>query len=88
MILVGKQIFTRPAMLTNKQEAFSAGRASGIEDSAGEINAERFHEIYERLAPEYGYETRPETRQFKPDTSNGKLMIAVCNEIAQSVRKL
>lgn len=40
-----------------------------------------FHNTYERLAPEYGYETREETKQFNPDTPNGKLMIAVCKYI-------
>ena len=40
-----------------------------------------FHETYERLAPNYGYETRIATRQFDPDSPNGRLMIAVCGEI-------
>ena len=40
-----------------------------------------FHETYERLAPEYDYETRKETRAFDPDTPNGQLMQAVCGEI-------
>ena len=40
-----------------------------------------FHDTYERLAPDYGYETRPETRLFDPETSNGRLMVAVCGEI-------
>ncbi len=40
--------------------------------------AENFHNAYERLAPEYGYETREETREFDPDSPNGRLMIAVC----------
>lgn len=40
-----------------------------------------FHEIYERLAPEFGYETRKETRAFDPETPNGQLMQAVCSEI-------
>jgi hypothetical protein len=39
------------------------------------------HETYERLAPEYGYETRPETRIFQGHTPNGRLMIAVCREL-------
>lgn len=43
--------------------------------------AERFHEIYERLAPSFGYETRLETRNFDPESKNGRLMIAVCKEI-------
>ena len=46
-----------------------------------------FHEIYERLAPNFGYETRLETRVFDPETSNGRLMIAVCTEILAQLRK-
>ena len=44
--------------------------------------AVRFHDTYERLAPSFGYETRQETRQFDPETPNGRLMIAVCAELA------
>lgn len=43
--------------------------------------AEMFHETYERLAPSFGYVTRPETQTFHPDSANGQLMIAVCDEI-------
>ncbi len=43
--------------------------------------AVKFHEIYERLAPAHGYETRQETRRFDPTSPNGRLMIAVCAEI-------
>ena len=43
--------------------------------------AQAFHEAYERLAPEFGYETREETRQFDPESPNGRLMLAVCDEI-------
>lgn len=43
--------------------------------------ATRFHETYERLAPSFGYETRPDTKAFDPDTPNGRLMIAVCGEV-------
>ena len=42
-----------------------------------------FHEIYERLAPQYGYETKPETRIFQGHTPNGQLMIAVCRELRE-----
>ena len=45
----------------------------------------KFHETYERLAPEYGYETRKETKQFNPDSANGKLMIAVCQELINTL---
>lgn len=46
-----------------------------------EALARRFHEAYERLAPQFGYATRPETREFDPQSPNGKLMIAVCAEV-------
>lgn len=41
-----------------------------------------FHDTYERLAPNYGYETRKDTRQFDPTTPNGKLMVAVAGEVS------
>ena len=40
-----------------------------------------FHKTYERLAPQFGYETRPDTRAFDRESANGRLMIAVCGEI-------
>lgn len=43
--------------------------------------ARAMHEAYERLAPTFGYETRPDTRSFDPDSANGRLMIAVCREV-------
>lgn len=39
-----------------------------------------FHDTYEELAPSFGYETRDETKIFKKDSPNGKLMIAVCEK--------
>lgn len=45
-----------------------------------------FHETYERLAPDFGYTTRPETRAFNPETPNGRLMVAVCAEIMGKLR--
>jgi len=47
----------------------------------GENLARRFHEIYERLAPSFGYETRADTKAFDPTSANGRLMIAVCSEM-------
>ena len=43
--------------------------------------AKLFHTTYERLAPEFGYETRTDTKVFDPLSANGQLMLAVCSEI-------
>jgi len=47
----------------------------------------RFHDTYERMAPQFGYETREETRKFNPESNNGQLMIAVCQEILQTINE-
>ena len=56
--------------------------AGTTENSALDL-ASRFHETYERLAPQYGYETRLDTRAFDPASKNGKLMVAACAEIIE-----
>lgn len=38
--------------------------------------AEQMHDIYEGLAPRFGYVTREDTRQFDPQSPNGQLMTA------------
>ena len=43
--------------------------------------AKIFHETHERLAPEYGYETRDDTKEFDPASKNGRLMVATCEAI-------
>ena len=53
----------------------------------GEACARTFHEIYERLAPSFGYETRTDTREFDPSSKNGRLMIAVCAEVIALLRE-
>ncbi|MDO9586073.1 MAG: hypothetical protein Q7I93_06280 [Syntrophales bacterium] len=45
-----------------------------------------FHELYEKHAPEYGYETKEQTKIFQANTPNGKLMIRVCREILKAIR--
>lgn len=40
-----------------------------------------FHDTYESLAPQFGYETRPDTKSFDASSPNGKLMIAVCETL-------
>ena len=41
----------------------------------------KFHNTYEKLAPNYGYETRKDTKELDFNSSNGKLMYATINEI-------
>ena len=48
--------------------------------------AREFHNLYEETAPMFGYETRKETKEFDPKSSNGRLMAYVCfNIIHQAV---
>ncbi len=44
-----------------------------------------FHQTYERMAPDFGYETRMETREFDASTPNGQLMIAVCESVLKDI---
>lgn len=46
--------------------------------------ARLFHDTYERLAPQFGYETRPDTKAFDPESPNGRLMTAVIRELDAS----
>ena len=43
--------------------------------------ARLFHSLYEQKAPEFGYVTRPDTREFNSESPQGKLAIAVCEEV-------
>lgn len=45
-----------------------------------------FHTTYETLAPHFGYETRPETQVFDQRTANGRLMIAVAEQVLAFMR--
>lgn len=47
--------------------------------------AQKFHEVYERLAPSFGYETRIDTKIFDPGSKNGKLMVAVCQVVGDEL---
>ena len=50
--------------------------------------AELFHNTYEKLAPAFSYNTRKDTKVFDKESANGKLMIAVCKVILQSLSPL
>lgn len=62
--------------MTTQTQAATTGTAD-----AGQQLALIFHETYERLAPQFGYETRADTKAFDPESPNGRLMIAVCTEL-------
>lgn len=56
-----------------------------LDGITAEALARRFHEAYERLAPEHGYRTRTESAvpwEQVPE-ANKRLMIAVCAEILE-----
>ena len=46
-----------------------------------------FHDTYEKLASEYTYETRKDTKVFDINSNNGKLMYATVNEIVSPILK-
>lgn len=45
----------------------------------------KFHDTYEKLASEYAYETREDTKVFDINSNNGKLMYATVNEIVSPI---
>lgn len=70
-------------------DAPSMGRTLGlpkreaVTDSQAERLAKRFHELYETLAPQFGYETRKASAvewEQVPE-NNRRLMIEVCKRI-------
>lgn len=60
------------------QEEMAKARSRAAHCSA---LAERFHSLYEEIAPLYRYETRKETRKWDPESPNGQLMLATCNGV-------
>lgn len=53
--------------------------------TAAEAVARAFHEAYERLAPEHGYDTRPDSAVAWQDVpvNNRRLMVAVAAELLE-----
>lgn len=50
-----------------------------------ELLAELFHKTYEQLAPQFGYQTRQDTKRFDRNSPNGKLMLAVCAKVLRAL---
>ena len=81
---------TRAGILWRVISALSHDVPTAVQQQAEPANdpvtlARLFHATYERLAPEYGYETRPDTKDFDPESKNGRLMVRVCAEISNAV---
>ena len=47
--------------------------------------ARMFHDNYERLAPQYGYTTRSDTKEWDPKSVNAELMIATCRAMSSAL---
>lgn len=47
----------------------------------------KFHDTYEKLASEYAYKTREDTKVFDINSNNGELMYATVNEIVSPILK-
>lgn len=44
-----------------------------------------FHYMYEKLAPEFGYETREDTKKFDFNSPNGKLMYKTVKSVMEPI---
>jgi hypothetical protein len=75
--------FSQPCCPCFHQAAVTSEIEVPVTPEVVEILARRFHDIYERLAPSFGYKTRKDTQVFDPTSANGKLMLAVCKEILE-----
>jgi len=49
--------------------------------------ARKFHNLYEEQAPFFGYITNANSREFYPNSNNGRLMAYVCFNIIESERQ-
>lgn len=77
---------TPAGALCSAEKVEQAGAKSAVESAATpDALARQFHETYERLAPQFGYETRKESAKPWSDVpeNNKRLMIAVCAEILE-----
>lgn len=77
-----EEIAKAEALVKCLVESFSTAQLEKIDGTPEEL-ARRFHETYERLAPSFGYETRPESAVAWEDVpeANRRLMIATVREV-------
>ena len=75
------------AALEQKLAAYEEAEKIVVNDDAVQV-ALLFHNLYEMLAPKFGYETRKDTKGFDAESPNGKLMVAVCGQITSKLRTI
>lgn len=70
-------------LITNPPAPAAPPAGTDLTRIFAELMARRFHEAYERLAPTFGYETRPESAVpwDQVPEQNRELMVAVCAEL-------
>lgn len=71
---------------TEGELAEAKAHLSALETVEPRFLAWCFHEAYERLAPDFGYVTRPESRSWDETSTNAKLMIAVAADVMRGLR--
>jgi len=71
----------------NEREYIPCPDCNGTGESKEGLTAKRFHELYEELAPKYGYETRKESAKpwSEVPEKNKALMTEVCNTVKNEI---
>lgn len=77
----GRIDFVKVLFDTKKELDIANKKLERVSKLKPEELAIMFHNTYEKLAPDFGYETRKDTKTFNKNSTNGKLMIEVCKEI-------
>ena len=72
-----RELYAREAVTPEAEPTFEMPNAIWL--------AKFYHDTYERLAPQFSYHTRPESRKFDHESPNGRLMIAVCEELRRAL---
>ncbi len=75
-----KRLFYNSTYSQVGERTYHESELPDLQEKAEEL-ARIFHGLYERIAPVFGYSTRPRTRVFVPHSPNGKLLIKTCLEL-------
>lgn len=82
-LIAEAQRWSEHSLYRKLSDALESRLDAEVGEGAAEYWAKRFHETYERLAPDFGYETRKESAKPWEDVpeQNKRLMIAVAGEV-------